>query len=158
MRRKERKVSAISEIISIMKKCDSCVLSMNNGKYPYSVPINFAVKQNTDSTISIYFHGANTGTKLSLLQKDRHVSFAMSCSKRLVEGNPACLSTIKYESVCGTGKVRILEKELDEKCLALSELMKHHFPGSDHVFTPKEASSVAVLRLDVDTISGKRNL
>ena len=142
-----------------MKKCDSCVLSMIDGRSPYSGPLNFAVKQNPDSSISMYFHGANAGTKISLLKKNPHVSFAMSCSRKLVEGTPACKSTMKYESVCGNGKVSILgEADTNEKCLALSEIMKHHIPNNNHVFTPKEVSGVAVLRLDVDEISGKRHL
>ncbi|KAH0787444.1 pyridoxamine 5'-phosphate oxidase family protein [Histomonas meleagridis] len=132
---------------------------MIDEKYPYSVPLNFAVKLKPDSTISLYFHGANAGKKISLLRKNPHVSFAMSCSRKIVEGIPDCQSTMKYESVCGTGKVTFLgESDLNEKCLALSEIMKHHFPNNNHTFSAKEAEMVAILRLDVDEVTGKRNI
>ena len=54
MRRVDRKINSLKDIFSIIQKCNDCVISMNNGKYPYVVPMNFAPKQNKDNSISLY--------------------------------------------------------------------------------------------------------
>ena len=44
MRRKDREVTDFHEIIGIMKKCDSCIVAMNDGDFPYVVPMNFGLE------------------------------------------------------------------------------------------------------------------
>ena len=41
MRRKDREVTDLSEIIEILKNCDVCRLALNDDGFPYILPLNF---------------------------------------------------------------------------------------------------------------------
>ena len=41
MRRKDREITDFDEMIKIIEKCDTCRLALNDGEYPYIVPLNF---------------------------------------------------------------------------------------------------------------------
>ena len=43
MRRKDREVTDLSEIIEIMKNCDVCRLALNDDGFPYILPLNFGM-------------------------------------------------------------------------------------------------------------------
>ena len=43
MRRKDREITNFNEMIEIIKKCDSCVLALNDEGFPYLVPMNFGM-------------------------------------------------------------------------------------------------------------------
>lgn len=48
MRRKDREVTDLSEIIEIMKNCDVCRLALNDDGFPYILPLNFGMAVNGD--------------------------------------------------------------------------------------------------------------
>jgi nitroimidazol reductase NimA-like FMN-containing flavoprotein (pyridoxamine 5'-phosphate oxidase superfamily) len=66
MRRKDREVTDMNEIIEIIKKCDVCRLAFFDKEYPYIVPLNFGYSYD-GAKLELYFHGANAGKKLELL-------------------------------------------------------------------------------------------
>ena len=41
MRKADREIKNIEEIIDIIKRCDVIRLAFNNGDYPYILPLNF---------------------------------------------------------------------------------------------------------------------
>ena len=41
MRRADREVKDVNEMIEIMKRCDVCRLALNDEGYPYILPLNF---------------------------------------------------------------------------------------------------------------------
>ena len=73
------------------------------------------------------------------------------------KGAAPCGYTTDYESVCGTGRAEILEDET-ARLHALQVLMKHYsaedFPAES--FSPKALSLTCVVRISVDSWSGKR--
>ena len=70
MRKKEREVTDLDEIIEIMQGCDVCRLGLNDEDgYPYVVPLNFGLQRQAGS-IRLYFHGATEGHKLDLIRRD----------------------------------------------------------------------------------------
>ena len=82
MRRKDREVTDLSEIIEIMKNCDVCRLALNDDGFPYILPLNFGMAVNGDK-ITLYFHSALEGYKVGLIQKDNRASFEMDCKHEL---------------------------------------------------------------------------
>lgn len=48
MRRKDREVTDLSDIIGIMENCDVCRLALNDDSYPYILPLNFGMAVNGD--------------------------------------------------------------------------------------------------------------
>ena len=53
MRRKDREVTDLSEIIEIMKNCDVCRLALNDDGFPYILPLNFGMAVNGDKIRSL---------------------------------------------------------------------------------------------------------
>lgn len=154
MRRKDREITDVNEMLAIMKKCDSCSIAFYDDEYPYIVPLNFGVLL-VDGQFELYFHGAHTGMKLELLKKNNHVAFEMNCSHKLLLEEKACNSTMEYESVCGNGIMEILAD--DEKIHALTVLMNQYQSDKRHEFSENELKAVTVLKLNVKSISGKRS-
>lgn len=153
MRRKDRCVEDKDEILAIIKKCEVCSLAFFDEGFPYIVPLNFGVSLR-DGDFTLYFHCAKVGKKLDLLNANNHVAFEMNCSHKLILNEEACNSTMEFESVCGKG---ILEELAEaEKSAALNVLMKQYSGRDDHNFPENELKAVAVLKLSVVEITGKR--
>jgi uncharacterized protein len=153
MRRKEFEVKEPDEILEIMKKCSACNIAFFEGEYPYIVPMNFGVVLE-DGSFRLYFHGARAGTKIELLKKNGHVAFEMHREKEINLMELACESNMFYESVCGNGRIQLIEDE-EEKLAALTAIMDQYASGRSHVFDEKEVKAVAVMELTVNQICGK---
>ena len=69
MRRSNREITDRNEILQVMERCDVCRLALNDGEYPYILPLNFGMEQAGEQII-LYFHGATEGKKLDLIAKD----------------------------------------------------------------------------------------
>lgn len=153
MRRKDREVTQLSEIISIMEKCDVCRLAINDGDFPYIVPMNFGMAVTGDK-IAIYFHGALQGKKYDLIEKNNKVSFELDCGHNLVATVETGSCTMEYESVVGQGIITILSD--GEKVSALDILMEHYHTDEDFEYNKKVVPATKVMRLDVLSVTGKR--
>lgn len=153
MRRTDREVNNMEDIVSIMKKCDVCRLAFFDKHYPYIVPLNFGFSYNGE-TIELYFHCAPEGKKLELIKKNNLAAFEMDCSHKLIPGDVACKYTMEYESVCGNGIIEMVEG--DEKLKALTHLMKQYDPQGEFHFTEKQVNAVTAFKLKVNSITGKR--
>ena len=156
MRRKDREVTDKQEIFNIMKKCDVCSLAVLDDTFPYIVPVNFGISLQNDK-FTLYFHGAEAGTKYNLIKKNPHAAFEMNCSRKLITGEKACNYSMEYESVCGNGIIEILERE--EKLGALTILMSQYSKnGEIYEFDEKAVAATTVYKLTVHEISGKRHI
>ncbi|MDF2587373.1 MAG: pyridoxamine 5-phosphate oxidase family protein, partial [Anaerocolumna sp.] len=45
MRRTDREITDLNQIVDIMKRCDVCRLAFFDKEYPYIVPLNFGLIQ-----------------------------------------------------------------------------------------------------------------
>ena len=153
MRRKDREVTGADALEEILEKCQVCRLALHGPEYPYVVPLNFGYARDGER-FSLYFHGAREGTKMVLLRADPRAAFEMDTALRLIPANDACAFTMEYESLTGCGLLSVLEGE--EKRAGLSAIMRQYAPGRTFSFRPAELESVAVLRLSVLEMTGKR--
>lgn len=153
MRRKDREINDITEIMSIIKKCDVCSVAFFDKEYPYVVPLNFGAAL-VEGQVELYFHGAHEGKKIELLKRNNSVAFEMNCSHNLLLGDKACDATMEFDSVCGTGKMEILKDE--DKIIALTALMNQYTTDREHEFDRNSVKAVTVLKLSVKEITGKR--
>ena len=154
MRRSDREIKEFDEIVEVIKKCDVCRIALNDGGYPYIVPLNFGMKAE-GKQIVLYFHGAGEGKKYELIRRDDRAGFEMDCSHRLVAGTDGCSCTMKYESVVGRGRIEIVPEE--EKTEALSALMGQYHAGK-FSFPEEAVRKTTVMKLTVEQVSGKKNL
>lgn len=153
MRRSDRQITDFAEIVEVIKKCDVCRIALNDGGYPYIIPLNFGVKTEGEQ-ITFYFHGAEEGKKYELIRRDNRVSFEMDCSHKLIVDKEGCRCTMGYESVVGRGRIEIVSEE--EKQEALRALMRQYHEG-EFPFRKEAADRTTVMKLSVEEVTGKRN-
>lgn len=154
MRRRDREITDINEMIEVMKKCDVCRLALNDEDYPYILPINFGMETDKGQIV-LYFHGANEGKKYDLIAKDCRACFEMDCSHKLVTDIPKGNCTMEYESVIGRGRIEIVPDE--EKYNALCILMKHYHK-EDFPFNQAIMPQTTCFKLIVEEMTGKRRM
>lgn len=154
MRKFIREVKEKAEIYEIIKGCEVLSLALHDGEFPYVIPLNFGAEFDGES-FTLYFHCAKEGKKIDLIRQNNKAAFEMNCSRRLVGGDKACDYTMKFESVCGTGEIDIIE-DFEEKRAALESLMKQ-YGGEGKPMHEAAINMVGVLRLRVGEITGKRS-
>ncbi len=152
MRRSDREVTEFKDIVKIMEKCDVCRIALNGHGYPYILPLNFGMKVEND-TVTLYFHGANEGTKYHFMKEDNRASFEMDCGHRLVMEKEQGNCTMVYESVIGQGRLELVSE--DEKYDALCILMDHYHQAG-FPFNKAVMPSTTVFKLVVESMTGKR--
>ncbi|MBR4019871.1 MAG: pyridoxamine 5'-phosphate oxidase family protein [Firmicutes bacterium] len=151
MRRKDREITNFNEMIEIIKKCDSCVLALNDEGFPYLVPMNFGMDIE-DGQLYLYFHCAKEGRKLELIQKDNRASFEMDCEHKLVlQEEMEC--SMGYASVIGQGTIEFVVEE--DKFDALKILMGQ-YRSRDFKFDTRMLGVTTVLKMKVLNMTGKR--
>ena len=153
MRQENREIKEFNKIIEVMKSCDVCRLALNDGGYPYILQLNFGMEV-VDGIVNLYFHSALEGYKVDLIKKDNRASFEMDCKHQLQYFQEKGYCTMSYESVIGSGRIRILGEE--EKMDALRKLMDHYHMEKDAYFNPMAISRTLVYVLKVEKITGKR--
>mgnify|MGYP003299174870 FL=1 len=152
MRRKDREITNFNEMIEIIKKCDSCVLALNDEGFPYLVPMNFGMDIEDDQ-LYLYFHCAKEGRKLELIQKDNRASFEMDCEHKLVLQEEEMECSMGYASVIGQGIIEFVAEE--DKFDALKILMGQ-YRSRDFKFDTGMLGVTTVLKMKVLNMTGKR--
>ncbi|MBO5057873.1 MAG: pyridoxamine 5'-phosphate oxidase family protein [Lachnospiraceae bacterium] len=154
MRRSDREIKDIQDIIKVMEQCDVCRLALNDEGYPYILPLNFGLVIENEQIV-LYFHGANEGRKYELIAKDNRVSFEMDCAHNLVTDKDKGSCTMEYKSVIGRGRIEIVPD--DKKYDALCVLMKHYHK-EDFPFNQAVIPRTTVLKLVVEQVTGKERM
>ena len=150
LRRKDRAIPE-AEAWAILEAADWGVLStVGSDGWPYGVPLNHVVVEGR-----LYAHAAATGHKLDNLAGEPRASY---CAVAEAEVRPAALST-RYASAILFGRVRLVTDET-ERLRALRALGARFAPGETDALEAsliREGPRTAVLRLDPERITGKRN-
>ena len=153
MRRADREVTDRREILEIMRKCDVCRLALNDGGWPYIVPLNFGIIDDGEK-IELIFHSALEGHKVDLIKEDDRAAFEMDCGHQLQYFEERGYCTFAYESVMGRGRIAILEDE--EKVGALKRIMDQYNPGEDAHFDRAALPRTLVYKLTIEEMTAKR--
>lgn len=155
MRRKDRAVNDLNEIVEVISNCDVCRIALNDQDYPYIVPLNFGFEVMNEK-VYLYFHSALEGHKIDLIKNDGRASFEMDCKHELQYFAERGYCTMSYESVTGRGNIRFLEDS--EKPKALSLIMEHYHMKKGVYYNPAAIPRTAVYCLEVEQIIGKRKV
>ncbi|MFP4179699.1 MAG: pyridoxamine 5'-phosphate oxidase family protein [Spirochaetaceae bacterium] len=175
MRRNEKEITNQDDIIQLLDSSFVGRLAMSNEGVPYVVPVNYSNKG-----ISIFFHSAKEGKKIECLRKNPQVCFEVDFSGEIITGEDACAWSIEYGSVIGHGKARFLE-DAEEKREALDLIMGRAVQSLEQsgkakdgkvkessgkagknlpksfTYSDSAIAGVAVVRIDLDTVTGKRS-
>lgn len=156
MRRKDREILDINDILSIIDKCSVMRVGFVDGTRPYIVPLNFGIVMDDDK-LSIYFHCSREGRKIDLIKNNNQVCFEVDCSARITTGETACEWSSEYESVIGYGTIEIVKDEI-EKIFGMNRIMgKYGFTGVPN-YESNVFSRTSILKLTVEEFTGKRNI
>ena len=151
MRRSDREITDLGEILSIINDCKVIHLAMVDDGEPYLLPLNFGYACE-GGAFSFFCHSAREGRKLDILRKNPIVAFEMDCRGELQSADHACGYGYYYASVIGSGTAELIEGA--EKLDALSALMRH-MAGREDTFTEEQARGVAILAIRVRSLSAK---
>jgi len=154
MRRSDREVTDRSEILDIIRRCDFGRLALNDGDYPYILPLNFGM-DTSEGGVILYFHGAAQGRKYDIIAQDNRASFEMDCSHRLVTRPERKSCTMEYESVIGRGRIEIIE---GDKKLAALKLLNAHYGADNLEIDEAVAQRTVVMKLTVEDMTAKRRM
>lgn len=155
MRRKDREVTDINEICGILNRAEVLRIAMNNGKYPYILPVNFGfLIENGD--LILFFHTSKYGLKHEIIGKDNHISFETDCGHRLLppKGEEACGASFEYESVIGCGIISKCENSEKEELL---KLLTEHYGIKNHKFNPQYMEETVIYKIRTEFYTAKRN-
>jgi uncharacterized protein len=151
MRRKEKEISDRGLIDDLIKKAMVIRIAMVDDNLPYIVPMNFGYKNNC-----LYFHSAKEGRKIDLIKKNNNICFEIDYDLGLVKGDAACNWGQDFCSIIGSGKAYFVES-LEEKIVALDYIMEHYSGKSGHEYSENEVNRVAVIKIEIDNITGKKS-
>ena len=119
---------------------------------PYGVPLNF-VWDSEGLGDCIYFHCANDGRKLDIIECHEFVSFCVVGDVNLLPSQ----FTTEYESIILNGEATIITSD-EERMYALELLLKKLSPNDMEVgmkYARKSFYRTELVRIDIETWSGK---
>lgn len=155
MRRKDREVTDLNRILNIIEECDIIHIGLNDGDYPYIVPLNFGYHVE-EGKISFYIHGAVAGRKYELLKRNGKCSFEMEKPLKMDLLYQEKDVTMRYKSVMGTADVELLEGEEKQKALD-QYIMGRYEETRIFDYNKDVVPRTMVARLTVTDISAKEN-
>ena len=155
MRRKDREVKDLGEILQIVSKAKVLHLGLFDGEYPYIVPLHYGYEYSQERRELVFFlHGAKEGHKLDLIRQNPHVFVELDCDIEPVSGGDIpCKYGSCYASVMGKGHAELLSDE-QEKIHGLKLLMRNQ-TGRDFEISAGMAVSVAVLKVTLSEFTAK---
>ncbi len=157
MRRLDRNIERIEDILSVLDHSQICHLAMvDKNNQPYVVPLNFGYEYK-GGKLSLFMHCAKEGYKLDILRTNPSVCFEADSASGLISGPRACNYSQKYESVIAFGKAEIVSG-FEGKEHGLLCIMRHQTGKKDWDFDPQSTSRVEVIRVTVNSITGKRHI
>jgi nitroimidazol reductase NimA-like FMN-containing flavoprotein (pyridoxamine 5'-phosphate oxidase superfamily) len=151
MRRHDREVTDPAWCRRVLDDAPFLVLALNDRGAPYTVPLCCAVHED-----AVYLHMATEGRKLDLLRRDPLVGFTAVAEAAVVSGPTPCAFGMRYRSVSGTARC-ILVEVLEERCRALDALSRKYAWSAPDGYPEDVLSATVVIRLEWDTLTGKRS-
>ena len=152
MNRKDREVTDFNEIISIIDSCDTVRLGINNGEYPYVVPLSFGYEVQ-DNKIIFYVHCAKKGLKLDLIGENSKVCVEADVMNGYVETKTGGITT-DYRSFIGFGTAEIAD--YDDTVKGVDLLLKHCNVEGYSAEECAKLGITTVIKIAVDRYTAKR--
>jgi nitroimidazol reductase NimA-like FMN-containing flavoprotein (pyridoxamine 5'-phosphate oxidase superfamily) len=150
MRRKDREITDLDEIGAILDEAMVCRIGFADGGDPYVVPLSFGYEDG-----AVYIHSAPEGKKIVMLEKNPRCCFEVDICDDLIRGDRPCSWGMRYRSVIGYGRAAILT-DPEEKKHGLACIMRH-YDGGTHEFSENDLGSVTVIRIAVESMTGKKH-
>ena len=151
LRRKKQLLSE-QETLRVLEEGKTGIVGvLGDDGYAYTVPINYVSLEN-----KIYFHSAKKGHKVDAIAKEPKVSMTVVEKDDVVSRE----FTTYFRSIQLFGKAYVVEDEA-ERNVAFRALCEK-FSGADmdryDEIMSKEAAAAAIVRIDIEHITGKESM
>ena len=150
-RKPSKQISDPAEVRAILARGNLLHLAMCREGQPYVVPMNYGYEQGR-----IYLHTGPRGLKMELLAANPRVSFAVCEGVEFIPAGQPCKWDTRYRSVVGLGAASLVQDPA-EKLLGLRAIARACGHRDEGEMPAEKVRMVAVLRIDIDHLSGKRN-
>lgn len=134
LRRKDREVKDINDLLQIIDKCKVCRIATQDKDGLYIVPMNFGYVYE-DNQLVLFFHSAKEGRKINAFKENADICFEMDCDHQLITGEEACRFSYSYRSIVGNGRVVFIDDPEEKKyalCMFLLQNMRAMLPDIPH--------------------------
>lgn len=155
MRRNDREVTDIGEILEIIERCPVVRLGLYGDGEPYIVPLNFGYTYKEDK-LALYFHSALEGRKVDLIRSNPRVCFELDNLLGIKNGGEACKWSTGYESIIGYGDITFITDPNGKKS-AMDIIMKRYGFESTPEYNSDAFSRTLLYKLDAESFTAKRN-
>ncbi len=149
MRRKDREITDRAEIEAILREAQVCRIALAENGEPYIVPMSFGYEEG-----AIYLHSSPEGQKITMIRNNPRCCFEVDQCDGIVKGKTACSWGMRYQSVIGFGRATILTDPKEKKHGFTCIMRQYH--GGIHEFSDTDIKSVAVIRIAIESITGKK--
>lgn len=150
MYRKDKEIADRETIESILREAPIIRIGMADSGMPYVLPMNFAFGEGC-----IYLHSAYHGLKMDILRRSPHVCFEADIDLGTIPGDTVCRWGFRYRSVIGFGQA-IFVDDPGEKRAALQRIVEKYSGISPGDFSEEKLQGVAIIRIDIESMTGKQ--
>ena len=150
MRRKEKEITSVEEMVAVIRACSVCRVAMADGDTPYVVAMNFGYRDD-----AIFLHCAPEGRKLDILEKNPKVCVLFDTGHELTTGSRSCKWGMRYQSVMAFGVAEPLTSAPERKA-ALDVIMGNH-GGEGGDYQEAVLKKLTVLKITVSSMTGKQS-
>ena len=150
MRRKDREITDRKKIEAILDEALVCRIGLSDGNNPYVVPVSFGYADG-----ALFIHSALEGKKVAMLEKNPACCFEVDICDQVIRGDRPCSWGMRYRSVIGYGRAAVLT-DPEEKRHGLNCIMRH-YDGGTHEFSESDIGSVTVIRIGINSMTGKKH-
>jgi len=95
------------------------------------------------------------GKKITMIRKNPRCCFEVDICDQVMRDDKPCSWGMRYRSVIGYGRAEILS-DPGEKRHGLNCIMRH-YGGGTHEFSERDLMTVTVIRIAVESMSGKKH-
>lgn len=142
----------------ILTRSRECVLALAGSDatdgFPYAVPVNYAVREDSDGTLHLLIHCAPVGAKLDAIAADPRVSVCVISQGDVVPEE----FTTHFKSVVAFGRARLVE-DGEARHAALRALAAKYCPGLPEESTEAEIARfprTAIIDVTLEHVTGKQ--
>lgn len=152
---KDIEITESAEVEKLLKNAKVCRLALNNGSYPYIIPMCFGyVLQGKH--LELYFQSTPHGQKLELIKKNNLAAFEIDILSNIVKSENRCSVEAIYDCIAGNGTVEIVNGI--EKITGLTKIIsKYDEEKQEHKFSEKTLNNMLLIKLTVDSYNCHRH-
>lgn len=154
MRLAKREIKEKKILKEILERAQVLRIATLDEEGIYIVPVNYGYEWKEDATLRFYIHSAKEGRKVQAFAAREDAGFELDLAQGVIKGSYACRYSYAYQSITGTGKIRLLNSE-EEKKYGLARIMEHMEPEAQLRFSDEMLQAANVYCLEVISFTGK---